>query len=467
MESEYLIIPKYIGSNELLSKSSLSASDYITLDMPNKNFLFVKDFINKPISGKEVGSKEYIKKSNKKFIRTKALTKESYLLNYECESITPIKPQAFIDKKLKEGDILLSKDSNIGEVIILEKDLPDYAISGGLKILRAKKDKYYLFAFLKSDFFKNQVILMTPRGATMKHAKELWLEAKIPYPNQKNSKDVIDYIVGLVKTRIKKEEELRNNYLEIMRIILEELDKNQNSKSFYYSLPNIKNLKEELRLDAGMFCEDYKKEQFKIENYVCGAKDIFSLGFDFNRGQNLQISQIGRSIYSNKEKPNFYKLIRPINLSDFGTVGSYEYLGSQKTLQTINKGEIIFSAEGTIGKFCVFVDVDDRTITNIHGITIFRKEEDDIESAFLGLFLGYLRKVGVLDYISVGGQGGSLAQMYWKNIKIPNFPRKIKEDLAKKYYSGILKLDNQIKSIGLKIEDCIKKISHDEEVNIK
>jgi len=466
MESEYIIIPEKINSKDLFSKKSLSASDYHSLDMQNKNFIFVKDLIQKPISGKEVGSKEYIRKSNKFFIRTKALTKESYLLDYWSEAITPIKPQAFIDKKLKEGDILLSKDSNIGEVIILEKDLPDYSISGGLKILRAKKDKHYLFAFLKTDFFKDQILLMTPRGATMKHAKELWLEAKIPYPNQKNSQEVIKYIEKLVKERIKKESDLRKNYFDILNSIKDELDNNQKNKTFSYSLPLIDDLKRELRFDAGMFCEDYKREQFKIENYKHGSNDIFTLGFDFRRGQNLQVSQIGRSIYRNKEKPNFYKMVRPLNLSDFGTVANYEYLGSQKDLQKINEGEIVFSAEGSIGKFCVFIDVDDRTITNIHGITIYRNKKDKIESAFLGLILGYLRNVEVLDYISVGGQGGSLAQMYWKNIKIPNFPRLLKEDLSKRYYEGVLKLDKEIGEIQKKVENCLNSIIHNREVII-
>lgn len=467
MENEYIVIPKTIDNRSLLSKKSFSASSYNSLDMQNKSFSLVRNLISKPIGGKEVGSKEYIKKSNKFFIRTKALTKESYLLNYESEAITPIRPQAFIDKKLKKGDILLSKDSNIGEVIILEKDLPNHSISGGIKILRPKKDRYYLFAFLKSDFFKDQIALETPRGATMKHAKEVWLDAKIPSPTQKNKDEVVAYIEELVKTKIEKEKELRENYLNLMKSIKEELENNQKNKSFTYSKPTINELKEALRFDAGMFCEDYKREQFKIENYKGGSQDIFSLGFDFKRGQNLQVSQVGRSIYAQNEKPNFYKMVRPMNLSDFGTINKYEYLGNKNKLQILNKGEIVFSAEGTIGKFCVFMEVDNKTITNIHGITIFRDKEDEVESAFLGIFLGYLRSVGVLDYISVGGQGGSLAQMYWKNIKIPKFPRNVKENLAKRYYEGILKLDSQIKKTESKIRECINKIIHDKEIDIK
>lgn len=491
MENEFIVIPKSVEFKDLLKEKSLSPSDYITLNIKNKNVFPVSDLIKKPISGKEVGSKEYIKKSPKFFIRTKALSKDNYLLDYESEAITPIRPQAFIDKKIKEGDILLSKDSNIGEVIILEKDLPNYSICGGLRIIKPEKDKYYLFAFLKSEFFKNQLILMTSRGATMKHAKDLWLDAIIPFPNQKNADKIIEYLSLLVKSRIRKEAELRRKYFNALEIINKELKENQKGKKFFYSLPSIKDLELGLRIDAGMFCEDYKKEQFLIENYKDGAENIFKQGFKFNRGQNLQVSQIGRSIYSEVEKSNFYKLIRPTNLSDFGTIARYEYLGNSKELQRINKGEIIISAEGTIGKFCVFVDVDNRTITNIHGITIYREKEDDIESAFLGLFLGYLREVGVLDYISVGGQGGSLAQRYWDSIQIPNFPIGIKKKIADLYLSkcefniddsniinfekndieftknsGISELGKQIRILNNQTNEIIKDIVNDKIVEI-
>jgi hypothetical protein len=109
----------------------------------------------------------------------------------------------------------------------------------------------------------------------------------------------------------------------------------------------------------------------------------------------------------------------------------------------------------------------------------------------LGLFLGYLRLKGILDYISVGGQGGSLAQKYWKYIKIPNFPPSKKEEIAKYYYnptnynkdklnlidfeneekritanSGIWQLNKQIKQIKQKLDAILHKIIMDENVQI-
>ena len=46
--------------------------------------------------------------------------------------------------------------------------------------------KYYALAFLKSNFFKDQLVLKVPRGATIRHAGKKFLECKIPFPNQSN-----------------------------------------------------------------------------------------------------------------------------------------------------------------------------------------------------------------------------------------------------------------------------------------
>jgi type I restriction enzyme S subunit len=173
-------------------------------------------------------------------------------------------------------------------------------------------------------------------------------------------------------------------------------------------------------------------------------------------------------------------------------VEKYEYLGNQESLQILNRGEILFSAEGTIGRFCVFVDIDKKTITNIHGITIFKKDDkDDVDRIFLGLFLAYLRKKNILDYLSVGGQGGSLAEKYWKYVKICNFPRPKRIEMAKYYYNpvsyekqrltinyfenedvnvthkaGIWQLDKQIKQITIKLNEIVNKIIDDKNIEV-
>ena len=493
---KYIQIPRTITYKDLAQKRSLSPGSYKALSFKNKNAKNVREvLLEKYQRGQEVGSSSYINKSKFYFIRTKALQSSCFLpvLNDVGRAI-PILPMVFKDFKLRKGDILISKDANIGESVYLDDDLPNFMISGGIVRLRFSEDvTHYVFAFMKNKFFKSQIdYLVRSKGATIRHARTLWLDALIPFPNQPNKDEIIKYVSLLIKALIRKEGEIKKKYGKIMNLIDKELKQNQKPNRFAYNMPLLRDLEKTIRLDAGMFCEDYKKKQFIIENYTHCAKSIFDFGFDFKRGQNLQVSQIGRSIYTEEYKPNFYKLIRPLNLSNYGIVEKYEYLGNPRKLQILNRGEILFSAEGTIGKFCVFIDVDDKTITNIHGITIFRKNnKDDIESIFLGLFLGYLRLIGILDYISVGGQGGSLAQKYWEYIKIPNFLRLKKEEIARYYYNsinykedklnlvgfenedsritaetGIWQLDKQIKGIKQKLDEILYNITMDMDVDI-
>ena len=493
---EYIQIPETITYKDLIQKCSLSPSSYKAFSFKNKNVKSIRELLlGKPLKGQEVGSFSYINKSKFYFIRTKALQSSYFLpvLN-DIECAVPILPLAFKEFNLRKGDILISKDANIGEAAYLDEDLPNFMISGGLVRLRFPDDiKHYVFAFMKNKFFKSQIdYLVLSKGATIRHAKTLWLDALIPFPNQQNKDEIIEYVGLLTKAVIRKEAEIKKKYEKIMNLIDEELKQNQKPNKFTYNMPFIKDVEEINRLDAGMFCEDYKRKQFTIANYTNGAESIFNLGFRFKRGQNLQFSQIGINIYVDEYKPNFYKLIRPLNLSDYGTIEKYEYLRNKKKLKTLNKGEILFSAEGSIGKFYVFIDVDDKTITNIHGITIFPKNnKDNINSIFLGLFLGYLRLIGLFDYVSVGGQGGSLAQIYWEHIKIPNFTRSKKEEIAKYYYNpinykedklnldkfenediritteaGITQLDKQIKEIKQKLDEVLYKIAMDMKVEV-
>jgi len=140
----------------------------------------------------------------------------------------------------------------------------------------------------------------------------------------------------------------------------------------------------------------------------------------------------------------------------------------------------------------VFSQVADKTITNIHGIIIYQESSrDELDSVFLGVFLGYLRRVGVLDYLSVGGQGGSLAEKYWDHIRIPSFPQSQKETIAELYHKptcyrasklnlagfdsedikvttelGISQLDSQMKLISATLADVLRKIVVNERVEI-
>ena len=110
---------------------------------------------------------------------------------------------------MNKGDILIVKDSNIGEVVFLNKNLKNHVISGGLvKLVFDEELKYYIFAMMKSDFFKEQLYLLTPKGSTLKHAKTLWLDLKIPFPNHEDEV-IIKYISLLIEAIIISKEKIK------------------------------------------------------------------------------------------------------------------------------------------------------------------------------------------------------------------------------------------------------------------
>lgn len=158
---------------------SLSSTRYETIDIKNKCEKKVRELLVDELSdvyrGKEVGSKKYVEKSSNFFIRTKALKAYSYVIELDKQNTLPIIPGSFKNMNLKKGDLIISKDGNVGEAALLDQDLPNYMLSSGMYKLPVNPQyKYYLLAFFKSDYFRKQMDILTPKGATLRHAKTLF-----------------------------------------------------------------------------------------------------------------------------------------------------------------------------------------------------------------------------------------------------------------------------------------------------
>lgn len=326
----YIHTPSSVNWQDLLDNNlTLSPAQYVRLVMPNQNFFYVKQFLKRPLKrtdlGLEVGSLSYIDKSPVRFIRTKALQKHSFLPDFNDETALPILPSDFVQMNLKEGDLLISKDSNIGEIVILDKDYPNYMLSGAIYRLPVKEEwRYYLLAFIKHDFFREQLDFMVPKGATIRHAKTKFLDCKIPLPNR-NTVNVIHFVSLLTQAIIRKENLIRQRHSKILQLIDEELSEFQKNIVFSYKLPDFNETKMLGRLDTNMYCYHFKKEVFRIINYRNGCQNIEELGFSMSRGQNLQVSNIGKSIYSKEWHPGFYTLVLPMFLSKYGTVDEVRF----------------------------------------------------------------------------------------------------------------------------------------------
>ncbi|CAG8774965.1 34892_t:CDS:2, partial [Gigaspora margarita] len=285
-----MITTKY---KEILNlRCNLSPSQLNLVDIPNKNTVVIKNLLDRKLNfsdkGTEVGSINYVSQSTHYFIRARALQANYFLPFLDNETVIAIRPQIFKNFNLKEGDLIISKDSNIGEAIILDKDYPNFTISGALYKLPITKNKLYLFAFFKHHHFREQLNLLVPKGSTIRHAKTLFLDCKIPFPNQKNFADVVKYVELLTQGIINKEKEIRRKNQLIFELIEKELLENQKKEEFKYERPKFSELFSNLRIDSSYYCYDYKRKQFLISNYKHGVKVIDEWNFKIKRGQNLQ-----------------------------------------------------------------------------------------------------------------------------------------------------------------------------------
>lgn len=436
----YIKTPTTISYKTIKEKDfTLSSSQFVELVMPNKNYLYVRNFLSRPLVrrdlGVEVGALNYIGQSPRYFLRTKALQEHSFIPEITSESSIPMMPDAFVSMNLKKGDLIISKDSNIGEIVILDKDYPNHMLSGALYKLPVKEKRYYLLAFIKHKIFREQLDFMVPKGATIRHAKTMFLDCKIPMPN-KNIDNTIKFIEVLTQAIINKEILIKQRHESILSLIEAELLSNQKTNTFQFEQPTYGELLEISRLDTNLIREDFKKTVFCIKNYKNGFQTIKDFGFTLSRGQNLQVSNIGESVYSKDKHPNFYTLMLPKFLSKYGTIDKIEYLGNSNVLKTLEKGDLIFGAEGfEKGRSVVIIEEQDRVITNIHGITIQQEVHNIEKSIFIKSFLDYLRNKGLIDLYAVGGNGGSLAQKYWDIIPFPKFTDSKQKDIALLYHN--------------------------------
>lgn len=497
MKKKYINIPLFTTLDEIVNKGySLSATQYKSFNISNENIKPLSDFLDRELTRKdlgcEVGSECYVENSPFVFIKTKALQPESYLLDENKESMQYITPHNYVKTDLKQGDLLISKDSNVGEIVILDKDYPNAMLRGGIYKLPITKNKYYLLAFIKSDVFRQQIDFLVPRGSTIRHGKTKFLDCLIPLPN-KNSEDTIKYIELLMQAIINKEIEIRKKHNQIITDIQKELESNQNKQKFKYDFPNISEIMKLDRMDSSLYSEEFREKEFLITNYKYGVSSVDDLDFQISRGQNLQISNIGKSIHTDVYRENYYTLIIPKFLSIYGTIYKKEYLGNANELKTLKKGDIIFGAEGNKkGRSLVIIEEQSNTITNIHGITLNQKQHNLTKGIFIKLFLDYYRANGMIDAYAVGGNGGSLAIKYWNFLKFPNFPLEKEAQIVKLYYNadsnydannlnlnnflnydnkfnqeaGIYELDKSMKHLQSRLNDAINAIVNDVEVDI-
>jgi hypothetical protein len=433
---QYLQVPRTISTADVLAgKRSWSPSMYRRVEMPTSNTKTVKRLLHGWDKGSDPGSFFYLRHSTHYLIRTKALQEHSYLIYPKGGSITPLSPQAFEQKNLINGDILLSKDSNIGECAMVDGDRWNtYAISGGVVRLRPSINRFYLFAFLKHPIFREQLYAMVPRGATIAHANSLWLDCKIPFPNQPNAAQAEKYVGCLMEAIVEKECAIRDRNAQILKEISDELIAGQSTAAFSYKYPSLAEVRGNARLDAAIYSSEYKSKMWLITNYARGYRTPTAAGFDVKPGPSLEIKIIRTRIDSDVSKAGFYRLLIPANISEYGTMTKINWLGTGKKLPLLKQGDILFGEAGFgKGRTIVLIDAVEATTTNAHGLYSRREDGDLAESIFFRCIFHWYRDMGLIDLMAVGGSGGHFSPDYFDALLIPRFPDELKAKIVKLY----------------------------------
>lgn len=313
----------------------MSSSLHDQINIANERHYLLRDLLTRELDrfdlGKEVGSLNYVTGSNFYFAKTKALQPYSFLPIFNSESTETIIPHVFIDQDLKAGDVILSKDSNIGEVIILDKDYPNYMLSGALyKLPLRESDKFYLLACIKHRYFREQLDRLVPKGATLRHAGTKFLDCKIPFPA--NNKDaIVEHVSHITQKIIEIEIEIKHRYREIDEVIETELRSNENTDNYYkFAHPTYNQLLTKHRLDTGVYSDSFKRIMHLITNYKFGVFYIDP--------ENLKSGNTPKNREIAEYKEGDVRWLTPTNCSDLG------FIQKQEKISTPSKNNLVEDA---------------------------------------------------------------------------------------------------------------------------
>ena len=397
--------------------------------------------------------------------------------------VRSLRPQVFTDFDLKEGDILISKDSNIGETVILDKDLPNHTISGALYKLPIKKNKYYLFAFLKHKYFLNQLNLLVPQGATIRHAKTLFLNCKIPFPNQRNKDEAINYVELLTQAIINKEKKIRKNHKQILEKFEKELLKNQKDKQFKHEESTFKEIKNVGRLDATIYTRGYKYYKFVLKNYKYGC---FYLQKEDLKGGNTPKEQVRIFGIGN------IKWITPTSINKQGILKEIKTIAIKNNQHNIKQDCLILINRGNKNElaqsFFYHFDAFKKGQHNQGCYRIDNKPKNEL--IFLTCLLNSKFYRSFVSYFALGSKLPEIKINQLINIPFPNFPNSKQQEIASLYYNptnypknlslqnflaedqkwneqaGIIEIDKSMKKMKNHLNSVLDNIVNDEEVAI-
>ncbi|MGA1932383.1 restriction endonuclease subunit S [Arcobacter sp. YIC-464] len=418
-------------SGEILERNfSFSPQSHRQISVPSVNYVPLSSLIEKKQKGFEPGSADYITFGDNHFVRISEMsdTDFTFSISNQTKKLLPQEKGSLIN----EGDLCYQTASNVGNVCFYYGKKAFYN-SHILKLELKEEDKFYIFGILKSAYNKEQVDIGGSIKGLDNFSEDFLNNTMIPMPKNQESKKLLSLIVQNI---IDKEQQIKLKNKEINSLIKNELETHSHTE---LKMP-VSNevLQNNFRFDSGLYSPEYKAIKESIEFYEGGYFNLLD-HYNSKRGQNLQVSNIGISIYTNEKKDNFYRLVTNVEFTEDRTISTFRYLGNKKDLTLIPNDCIMLSADGSVGR-CIYVDDLGKTITNIHPWILTAKDKNRAKhkNIFTAMFLGYLRTVGYYEKIQDKSNGGGIKAPHLENwIKIPEFPDTLQCIISKKYHNKI------------------------------
>ena len=482
----YITKPKNIKISEIKENtSSLNPGDFRYLKFKNNNFYSIWKLSNYENVWEQVDVVNYLPFNTEYRLWTISWMKGViYDEKSGWEYISPYLYKKSL-KKLSKWEIIISRNATLWKASYINKEIK-CILNWWLTnlFIKDKIKRFYTFWFSFSSILSEQLKLICSWWWTQQNAKRQdVLNIKIPFPSKNNNPEPekVEELVGLiVQNLIDKEEQIKKKNILIDEKIEKELRENQKKEDKKYAFPRIGEIMEVGRLDTWMYEKNFKKIENLIKNY--------KKWFDFLNKKDLSWWNTPKRRFfepSNK----FFLWFTPTDINKW-LLWEKKYIKSEK-YNLWKDFALLFSNRSNCWE-CILYSPEYYFWWQ-HNQGIYRKTfkwKNLFENIFiLVLFNSYLFQEMIWNIANWGTFDELRIEQYIK-IKIPNFPNKKQEEIAKEYYnkseknSGlglgdyleeekkrneelwIFQLNMEIFELRDVLENLVDKIVRDEKINI-
>ncbi len=420
-------------------------SEHRKIDIKNTNTKTIQDIQTFENVGTQIDVSEYLNFESGYFLGTISCMNGLLYDETKWEKISPNIYESS-SKKLKKGDYIISRNASLGKISYVHKN-SNIILNGGLSYLRIKdKYRWYFPAFFMTNYGAEYLTCATSGWGTQQNAKrQNLLDVTIPFPtlkNHKNPEQVEEYISLLVQNMIDKEEQIRAKNEKIDAFIEQELTENQKEWVFVYKFPKIWEIRNEGRLDTGLYEREYKEIWFIIKNYISWK---FTLSSDELLWGNTPKERILEPQNKN------YLWFTPSDIKT-GILKEKHYIKSTKYNLT-DKFALLFSNRSNCWEGILYTP--HLYSWGHHNQWVYRKEFME-ENLILNLFILCLFNSTFLqNLIQKYANWATFSELridQFTKIFIPDFPPEKKSEIAREYYHPQNKNENMTPENYIKSE---------------